>query len=572
MKAWFRGLMAVGLICAVAGAVSWGQTYPEESAEYPEPPMIEPPLSPQPPVLPNPSFTLPSPTQLPPEQAVPFVPAGPFAGGSAIGPAEPLVRLRIQAPARIEPDKEIEYRITVENVSSAEAHHVLVRDRLPRGVEETVRAEPKFTQQKKKDGDTDLLWELGTLKPGQQQVIVLAVKPKGNEDIQNRAYVQYEHGQKVTTRIAKPSVRAKVTAPGQAIRYEEITIGIEVANTGTTPLRDVVVTDELPDGLVFVKGKPEPNVDKVMTWKLGEVPPRQTRRVEYQAIVKEIGTFRNKAKVTAAGGAAVTESAPVTVGEPKLKIRINGPQRRIVNRPVPYHITVSNLGTVPLSNVQVTDELPPVVEFVSTDAGGKREGGFVRWSLGALRPGENRSLFVVLRSPERGWCRNEVRVKADHNLSDKALSEVTNIESAARGVAIEIDKNTDWLVVGQKATYTIRLLNTGLSNVPNPGLFVDVPEELSVTAMRGATTGRQQGQKVQFDQVKVLGKGEEKTYTIEVVAKKAGEAKLRAWWSDGRPNAGVTETWEDKTIIHDSAKTPTFPTKTQSRNTSLEKR
>ena len=559
MKAWLRGvsgmrgLAAAGLIFALAGAVCWGQVIPGEMQENGEPPMIEPPMAPQPPTLPNPPFTLPSPTPLPPEQATPFVPAAPFGAGNPLEPPVPLVRLRVHAPSRVESDKEIEYRLTVENVSAAAAHHVLVRDRLPRGVDEAIRTEPRPTDQRKiKDGDTDLLWELGTLKPGDQKVIVLAIKPKGNEDIQNRAYVQFEHGQKVLTRIANPSVRAKATAQPRAMRYEAVTFRIDVANTGAAPLRNVVVNDELPAGLEFVSGKPEPNPEKPLTWKLGDVPPHQTRRIEYQAIAKQTGTFRNKAKVTAAGGASVTDSAAVTVGEAKLKISISGPQRRLVNRPIPYHISVGNLGSVPLTNVRVSDELPPGgVEFVSADAGGRREGGFVRWSLGTLSPGEVRSLHLVLRAPQSGYCWNQVKVQADHDLSDKALSERMHVETAASTPVIEIDKSTNQLLVGQKATYTIRLYNPGKTNVSNPRVVVVVPDGMSITAERGATTGRRQGQKILFDPPTLLGGGEEKVYTIEVAAQKAGEAKLRAWWTDGPQDTNPKETWEDKTTILD---------------------
>ncbi len=554
MRAWLRGvigiqgLAAAGLIFVLAGAVCWGQVISGGTEENGEPPM-----SPQPPTLPNPPYTLPSPTPLSPEQATPFVPALPFGAGNQLVPPVPLVRLQVHAPSRVESDKEIEYRITVENVSAAAAHHVLVRDRLPRGVEETIRTEPRTTEKKvTKDGDTDLLWELGTLKPGEQKVIVLAIKPKGNEDIQNRAYVQFEHGQKVTTRIAKPSVSAKSTAQPKAMRYEAVTFRIDVANTGAAPLRNVVVNDELPAGLQFVSGKPEPNPEKPLTWKLGDVPPHQTRRIEYQAIAKETGTFRNKAKVTAAGGASVTDSAAVTVGEPKLKINISGPQRRLVNRPIPYHISVGNLGSIPLTNVQVSDELPPGgVEFVSADGGGRREGGFVRWSLGTLSPGEVRALHLVLRAPQSGYCWNQVTVRADHDLSDKARSERMHVEAAVGAPVIEIDKSTDQLLVGQKATYAIRLYNPGKSNVSNPRVVVVVPEGMSITADRGASTGQRQGQKILFDPLTMLGGGEEKVYAIEVVAQKAGEAKLRAWWTDGPQDISPKETWEDKTTILD---------------------
>lgn len=560
MKGWLRtvrgmpGLLWIGLIVATPVAVGRGQTPPGAIPESGEPPMVEALPSPQSPTIPRPPFMPPSPTPLPPEQAAPFVPPMPHVVTDPQEPPVPMVRLRVRAPARVEPDKEIEYRLTVENVSAAAAHHVVVRDRLPRGAEENVRAEPKPTEQKKtKDGLTDLLWELGTLKPGDQKVIVLAIKPKGNEDVQNRAYVQFEHGQKVTTRIAKPSMSVKVTVPPQTILYQSVSFRIEVANTGAVPLRNVVVTDEIPAGLEFVDGKPQPNPEKPLTWKIGDVPPKQTRRIEYQVISKKAGKFSNQAKATAAGGASATNRASVTVGEPKLKISISGPQRRLVNRPIPYHITVGNLGSVPLTNVQVTDELPPGVEFVNASSGGRREGGFVRWSLGALRPGEVRSLFVVLRSPARGWCWNEAKVQAERDLSDKARSEATRIESVGSPV-IEIDKSANWLVVGQKASYTIRLFNPGKNNVLHPSVCVAVPDEMSIRGQRGPTTGQQQGQTVRFAPLGVLDGGHEETYVVEVEAKKAGEAKLRAWWTDGRQESGPTETWEDKTIILDPAR------------------
>jgi uncharacterized repeat protein (TIGR01451 family) len=579
MKVWLRlvrgmrGWVVTGWIVALAVAFSWAQMVPGEMAEYSEPPLIEPPQSPQPPHSPRPPFMPPPPTPLPPEQAAPFAPAlapvGPssewgemIGGANRLAPPTPVVQLHVRAPAQVSPDREIEYRLTVENVSSAPAHHVLVRDRLPRGVDKNIRAEPKATEQKKtKDGDTDLLWDLGTVKPGEQKVIVLAIKPKGNEDVQNRAYVQFEYGQKVTTRIAKPGVRVKTTAPPLAIRYEAVSFQIEVANTGAAPLRNVVVTDELPVALEFVSGKPEPHADKPLTWKLGDVPPYQIRRIEYQAISKQTGTFRNNVKVTAAGGVSAADSAGVTVGEAKLKISISAPQRRLVNRPVPYHITVGNVGSVPLTNVQVSDELPPGgVAFVSASSGGRREGGFARWSLGNLKPGELRSLLVVLRMPTPGRYRNAVQVqasyspaeRADGNIEAKARSEETRIESA-RVPVLEIDKNTDWLVVGQKAIYTIRLFNPGKDNVLHPSVLVEVPNEMSIIAVRGESTGQQRGQKVFFDPVKVLDGGEEKAYTIEVEAKKAGEAKLRAWWTDGRQENGPPEIWEDKMTILDPA-------------------
>ena len=130
--------------------------------------------------------------------------------------------------------------------------------------------------------------------------------------------MQFEHGQTVKTRITKPSVQVRATAPAQAILHDPVIFRLEVANTGSATAQDVVLTDELPDGLQFIDGKPTPKPEKPLTWKLGDLAPGQTRRVEYQAISKQTGAFRNKAEVKAAGGVRQKASSGVTVGEAKL--------------------------------------------------------------------------------------------------------------------------------------------------------------------------------------------------------------------------------------------------------------
>lgn len=576
MKAWMRSgreigwLSAIALLVVLAVNVNRGQALPEEFPECAgqtpdantiplpgEPPMVDRTIPAQTTPSPRPPFTPPFPTPLPPEQAGP-----PFAPGMPFVPAqpreqlpEPVVRLRVLAPARIEPGKEIEYRLTVENVSQAEAHHVLVRDRLPRGMEEQFRAEPKPTRQAKvKDGLTDLLWELGTLKAGEHKVIVLTIKPTGTDEVRNSAYVQFEHGQTVKTEIAKPGLRLKTTAPAQAILYESIPFRIEITNTGTATLRDVVLTDELPADLEFAGGKPEPSGEKPLTWKVGDVAPGQTRRIEYQAISRKTGKFSNKAKATAAGDISATDAATVVVGEAKLKVTTSGPARRSVRRPIPYHITVRNLGSVPLTNVQVSDEIPrvprgPGFELLHASQGGRLERGFVNWSLGVLPPGERRSLLVVLRAPASGWCWNAVSVRAENNVSEKATSGATRIEDVACPV-LEIDKSTDTLDVGEKANYKIRLFNAGKSNVLAPSVVVAVPDEMSILGQRGATTGQREGQTIRFAPVDVLARNEEKEYTIDIEAKKPGTALVRSSWTDTRkvPTA-PSIWWEDSTTI-----------------------
>jgi uncharacterized repeat protein (TIGR01451 family) len=564
MKGWQRSArwavlaQFIGLLFALAVSINRGQGQfgPNPMCIAPQatvPSSDEPPLAgtppPQTPGPTAPPFTAPEPTPLPPGDAPPF-PGVPFVGAEPMDPPAPLVRLRVRAPARVQPDKEIEYRLIVENVSQAPAHHVLVRDRLPPGTK-FARAKPEPTKQTQtKASETDVLWEFGTLKPGEQKTIVLTIDPAGAGEVKNSAYVQFEHGQTVTTRIAKAGLQVRVTAPAQSVLPEAIPFRLDLTNTGQAPAKDVVLKDELPDGLVFGNSKPPTSSENPLVWKLGTLSPGETRRVEYQAIPTRAGTFRNKAEATAAGGLSQKASAEVTVGEAKLALIKTGPQRRLINRPAPYQITVSNPGTMAATGVEVSDELPAGIEFLSASAGGRVEGGYVRWSLGTLPPGARRSLQVVLRAPRPGRFGNMARARAERDLSAKALTE-TVFESAS-GPTVEIDPSAGPLDVGQKATYTIRIINAGKENYLRPIVIVTVPEAMTVLGQRGPTTAEKTGQTIRFDPLPALDAGKETVYTVEAEARKAGEANLRVELTDGRSALGAPKVWEEKTIVREA--------------------
>jgi uncharacterized repeat protein (TIGR01451 family) len=341
-----RGALLLGVFVALIAVVNRGQALPGANDEgglsaswnSPAPLQGEPPMvdavdgkagekaagktgektggTGVPPVGTPPPFAPPPPTPLPPEQANLGVPLVPFVPAEPMDPPVPLVRLRVRAPSQIAAEKEIEYRLTVENVSSADAHHVLVRDRLPRGSDHYVRAEPKPTKDSKAtDGSTDLLWELGTLKAGQRKTILLVIHPKETEDVVNRAYVQFEHGQKVTTRIAHAGLSLRIEAPPRTISPNPIVFRMFVTNSGPLPADDVVLKDVLPKGLVYGHSKPQLAGEDPLLWKLGRVRPGETRYIELEAIPTKSGDHVNKIEVSSAGGGKQTKEVRVTVGE-----------------------------------------------------------------------------------------------------------------------------------------------------------------------------------------------------------------------------------------------------------------
>ena len=158
--------------------------------------------------------------------------------------------IQVRVPADSPPGDDIKYIITVQNISSADAHGVTVRNPLPEDVEKVVKAEPERGQGI--PTDKQLVWSLGTLKPGKTKTIELTLrhKPDVNE-LKNLAYVKFEHGQAVTTKIAKPTIKVTKAAPEADGSRRAVHRAGAVENTGQVPAENVRVVENLPTSAEF---------------------------------------------------------------------------------------------------------------------------------------------------------------------------------------------------------------------------------------------------------------------------------------------------------------------------------
>ena len=219
--------------------------------------------------------------------------------------------------------------------------------------------------------------------------------------------VQFEHGQCVTTRFAKARLQLDKKGPSEAVLADTLTYELTVTNIGEAEAAAVKLTDALPPGLEAASGT------SPLTWDLGAIAPGQSRHVQYQVIAKSSGRLCDRASAVAAGGLHAEAESCVTVGEPRLTLTKVGPARRYLNSDAVYQITATNAGTVPLSNVTITDSLPANVVFVRASNGSQRSGNEVSWSIGTLRPAPgkgsrwpsapgNRARYATAPSRERG--------------------------------------------------------------------------------------------------------------------------------------------------------------------------
>lgn len=462
------------------------------------------------------------------------------AQAAVFDPPTPVVQLRIRVAAVSSPGAEIEYRICAQNTSQAEAHHVFVSDAVPANAR-FVRSTPEPTTPA-----PNLTWNLGTLPPGACREIVLVLAPTASTDVVNCARVTFEHGQCVTTRIEKPAgLSIRNFGPTQTGVKEPIPFQVAISNCGTVPLTNVHVLIKLGDGLTHSSGR------NTLAFSIGTLQPGQSEPVKYEVTATRPGRLCCHASVSADGSAfdetescvTVVAAAPlVPVPAPssgstpapaqvppvppgKLSLKMQGPPQRYINRPATYQITASNSGAGPVTNVVLTDFLPPGTNAVTISDAGRRVGEQVQWLIGTVPPGGKRTVQVALQAAQPGVVVNRATATADGGLMAQAEAKTTF--EGATGLTFDIEGKDNPVDVGAQTTYIVTVLNQGNIPANKVQVTVTLPEQVQFLGGRGPTNPKQEGRVVNFEPLESLKARNEMRYEINVKAIKEGEAKVR---------------------------------------------
>jgi uncharacterized repeat protein (TIGR01451 family) len=448
-------------------------------------------------------------------------------------PPTPIVAIRVRVPVSSAAGKELEYRILVENTSPAAAHHVMVRDPLPANAR-FVRADPEPSTHA-----PELLWHLGSLEAGAKREIVLILAPTGGDEIKNCARVQFEHGECVSTRIARPALRLDKQGPAQAVLYDSLNYRITLTNTGEAELTNLLLTDTLHAGLEHATHKDR------LSWLIGTLAPGQSQTVEYQVIAKMSGRLCNKAVATAAGNFRQEQESCVTVGEAKLGMTMTGPKKSYVNTAATYQIILANTGTLPVQNIVVTNPVPAGLTFQSASDGGRLSGTQVQWNLGTLAPGMEQKLDVVFVAQSIGRICNQATTAGERGLSRQAEFCTDFIGMPALSLLVE--DTEDPVEVGGTTSYLINVRNQGTSPVTSVRIVAIAPAQEQVTDATGAAKHRVESQKVTFEPV-TLRAGETAQYRVNVKALRAGDVRFKVQLTADQLIAGPVEQQESTMI------------------------
>lgn len=193
---------------------------------------------------------------------------------------------------------------------------------------------------------------------------------------------------------------------------ENITYTLTLTNSGPNTATNVTISDTLPTGLDFVSvgdGGSYDATTRTITWDVASLANGGEVTLDIVATVNSADSIANSASVTAAdqtdpdstpGNTDTTEddAASVTidgeVADLSLTKTVNNSSPELGDN-ITYTLTLSNNGPDDASNVEVTEQLPAGLTYVSDDSGGTFNSSTGIWSVASLANGSQVSLNIV---------------------------------------------------------------------------------------------------------------------------------------------------------------------------------
>ncbi|AJG58306.1 NPCBM-associated, NEW3 domain of alpha-galactosidase [Bacillus cereus] len=364
---------------------------------------------------------------------------------------------------------------------------------------------------------------VGTINPGETKTLsfqVLVTQVPGGGVITNEASTTYTYQPDpnlppvTTTEPTTPTTVAVNTAtvnPTKSANQAFVDIGdiitytISLQNNGTVPATNVILTDPIPNGTSFIPnsvivgGVLQPNANPANGILIGTLNPNQATTITFQVRVISVppnGIIQNQGTVSSTyvvnpSEPPVTKITPTPITETHVDTVIVTPTKSAnrqfvdIGDTITYTVTFQNLGTVPATNVTLTDPIPPGAAFITNSVtingvptpGENPELGI---SFGTVNVGETITVtyqVTVTSLPPDGTIRNQASFTYQYqpNPSEPPVTTTTttpNVNIPINNPNPTTTKSVDRQIadLGDTITFTVTFQNRG--TVPATNVIV----------------------------------------------------------------------------------------------------
>ena len=453
------------------------------------------------------------------------------------GLQSPSIVIQKRAPPEVKVGKPATFAVHVQNVGGTDALDVKVHDRIPAGMR-LIDATPAPVQQ-----GSLLLWELGTLRVGEERTITLQLIPEAEGELGSVARVTFEAAASVRTRSTRPELKIVQMAPRQVLIGQQLEIELEVSNPGTGEATAVSLQEDVPEGLEHPRGRQLDNL-------LGNLAPGEVRQQVLRLRAVSPGVVRNTIRLVSEDGLRAEDSIEIEVIAPDLKVDLVGPSRRFLERQATYELQIVNAGTAEATNVEISVGLDRGFTFVSTDYEGSYDPSrhTVTWSLASLPAGVSAKVPLTLLPVEEGNRALTIDARADLGVVARAERNVT-VEGFAE-LTFQITNPGGPIELGAESSYEIVVTNEGSKIDNNIRVQVQLPQGIELISAEGSGNQAQSDGRglVSFMPLNQLAPGDHARYRIRARGVTPGTHLIRAVVvSDAAPTP-VTK--EESTLVY----------------------
>ncbi len=361
--------------------------------------------------------------------------------------------------------EDITFAVGINNAGPDEATNVAVVDRLPAGVSYVSSSPSQGTYD-----PTSGRWTVGSVPKGTNVTLRIVAKVTQLGAQINTAEIfavdQYDNDSKpgnnqpneddqasvtVTPQEADLSLTQKIDSDSPNVG-DNLTLTVDLMNSGPDAATSVVVGEVLPEGLAFVSATASVGTyDSALgRWNVGSLSGGNSANLVIVAKVDSPDTQTVTAEVVAVDQAdpdskpnnqkageddqASVSYTPQVVDLAITKVDLPDPVYS--GRELTYSITVSNAGPSAATDVVVTDTLPAHLTLVSSQVSQgtvSQAAGAVTGNLGTLSPGTSASLtlVVVVDAKFEGPLINKAEVQG-RQYDSKTANNVANTNTTAR--------------------------------------------------------------------------------------------------------------------------------------------
>ncbi len=319
--------------------------------------------------------------------------------------------------------------------------------------------------------------------------------------------------------IQTPQVSVEKRGPreisvGKPARYEII-----VRNVGSATAHDVVLRDAVPQGTALIATTPPASplatasgdADGTLVWSLGALQPGGQSVVTMEVMPQAEGDIGSVASVSFRADASVRSRAT----KPDLRIECTPPEPVLIGRDMQVSLTVTNPGTGVATGVVLEAFLPENVSH--------RSGSELEFDVGQLRPGESRTIDLVLGTRGPGIHPARLSARADGGV--EALNEVP-IEVTAPTLELAVDMPLRRFLQ-RPATCRIAMNNGGTASARAIELAAQLPPGMKFVKANNAGWHDERTHRVLWN-LEELPPGEMGTVEVVVMPVELGPQKIVA--------------------------------------------